>query len=149
MSNQSNPLISHNGHKLTLNESRFIDEYIKTGNASQSYLTAYNKDPKNPPRGYNENANKILRKTHIAEEINFRVSQLRQQGIADAEEIMQYFTDVMRGNITDQFGLDAPLAERTKAAQELAKRQIDMVSKMGNNQDVPEIKITLDWGDNK
>ena len=46
--------------------------------------------------------------------------------IADAAEVMQYFTSVMRGEIKDQFGLDAPLAERTKAAVELAKRKVDI-----------------------
>ena len=49
----------------------------------------------------------------------------------------------MRGEEKDQFGLDAPLAERTRAAQELAKRIIDTV----NDADVavPEIKVTLNW----
>ena len=32
----------------------------------------------------------------------------------------------MRGEVKDQFGLDAPLAERTKAAVELAKRKVDV-----------------------
>ena len=39
---------------------------------------------------------------------------------------MRYFTSVMRGEVKDQFGLDAPLAERTKAAVELAKRKVDV-----------------------
>lgn len=34
-------------------------------------------------------------------------------------------TDVMRGKIKDQFDLDASLSERTKAAQELLKRNVD------------------------
>ena len=45
----------------------------------------------------------------------------------------------------DQFGLEASLGERTKAAQELAKRLIDIPNKLQNNE-VPEVKITLDWG---
>ena len=35
----------------------------------------------------------------------------------------------MRGEVKDQFGLDAPLAERTKAAVELAKRKVDVAQK--------------------
>ena len=38
---------------------------------------------------------------------------------------MKYLTDVMRGKIKDQFDLDASLSERTKAAQELLKRNVD------------------------
>lgn len=42
--------------------------------------------------------------------------------IADADEVLQYLSDVMRGKVKDQFGLDASLQDRTKAAQELMKR---------------------------
>lgn len=35
----------------------------------------------------------------------------------------------MRGEVKDQFGLEAPLAERTKAAVELAKRKVDVAQK--------------------
>lgn len=58
---------------------------------------------------------------------------------------MQYFTDVMRGKITDQFGLDASLSERTKAAQELAKRQIDIPNRLAGNEE-PTLTIKLDFG---
>ena len=73
------------------------------------------------------------------------MEEAKADGIAGATEIMQYFTDVMKGKINDAFGLEASLAERTKAAIELAKRQIDIPNKMSNNEP-PEIKITLDWG---
>lgn len=144
--NTNNPLISHTGHKLTPNESKFIDEYIKLGNATQAYIVAYNKDPENPPKASRQQGAKILSKGYIAEEISFRLSLLQDDTIADAEEIMRYFTDVMRGKISDQFGLEAPLAERTKCAMELAKRQIDMASRTAVVE-TPQIKITLDWGD--
>lgn len=134
-------LSTHNGHRLTVNESIFIDEYLKTGNATQSYLTAY-------PNGSKQNATyngaRVLRLDHIKDEINYRMQKLEEESIADAKEILRYFTSVMRGQIKDQFGLDAPLGERTKRAMELAKRQIDIANKVGAN-DVPELKITLDW----
>jgi hypothetical protein len=83
------------------------------------------------------------RQPYIVDEIKYRLDELKKETIADADEIMQYFTKVMRGEEKDQFGLDAPLAERTRAAQELAKRVIDSV----DNADVtvPEVKITLNW----
>ena len=71
---------------------------------------------------------------------------LEEQSIADATEILQYFTAVMRGEEKDQFGLDAPLGERTKAAQELAKRKIDMPNRVHDEENKAEIKITLNWG---
>ena len=38
---------------------------------------------------------------------------------------MEYLTRVMRGEEKDQFDLEISIAERTKAAQELAKRIVD------------------------
>lgn len=141
-------LYTQTGHKLTINEERFIEEYIKTGNATTAYINGYGRteeaaqNPKNI--NYRKNANKILKKAYIAEEINNRIEMLKNETIADSTEILQYFTDVMRGNLKDQFGLEAPLAERTKAAQELAKRMIDMQQKSSGS-DSSELKITLDW----
>ena len=38
------------------------------------------------------------------------------------EEVLEFLTSVMRGNIAEQFGLDPAIADRTKAAQLLMKR---------------------------
>lgn len=61
---------------------------------------------------------------------------------------MEYFTRVMRNEEKDQFGLDLPISERTKAAQELAKRVIDIPDRL-NDKPEAEIKITLDWNRDK
>ena len=52
----------------------------------------------------------------------------------------------MRGEIKDQFGLDASLNDRTKAAQELAKRTVDVENRIKGVPDT-QISIKLDWGD--
>ena len=72
------------------------------------------------------------------------MDELRKETVATAEEVMAYFTAVMRGELNDQFGLDAPLAERTRAAQELAKRTIDVENRAKGNADV-NVAIKLDW----
>ena len=130
---------THSGHPLTPNESNFIDKSIETGNGLQSVKEAGYKCKS--PRQY---ANKLVSKDYIADEINYRLEQAKSASIATAEEIMQYFTDVMRGAIKDQFGLEASLGERTKAAQELAKRQIDIPNRVAGNEP-PELKISLSW----
>ena len=130
---------THTGHPLTPNESKFIDKYVETGNGRQSYIEVYGQKSSAA-----QLANRLLNKEYIAEEIKFRLNQASTESIASAEEIMQYFTDVMRGNIKDQFGLEASLGERTKAAQELAKRQIDIPNRLAGNE-VPELKISLSW----
>ena len=135
-------ITTHDGHSLTANEALFIDEYVKNGNGTQSYLTAY---PNSNAKCARQNASRILSKDYITSEISYRLECAKTDSIASAEEIMNYLSDVMRGNIKDAFGLDAPLSERTRAAVELAKRQIDIPNRVANNEQ-PELKITLDFG---
>lgn len=130
---------THEGHPLTTKEAVFIDNYLVSNNATQAYIEAYGNK-----KTARQLASRLLSKVYIKSEINYRLEQAKTESIADATEILQYFTDVMRGKIKDQFGLEASLGERTKAAQELAKRQIDIQSKLAGNEQ-PELKITLDW----
>lgn len=141
---ERNQFATFDGHALTPKEAVFIDEYIKTGNTVRSMETAGYTSKSY--KGLAQKGQRLLNKPYIIGEINHRLEQRRDESIADATEIMQYFTSVMRGEINDQFGLEAPLSERTKAAQELAKRQIDLVAKQ-NNDDAPKLTITVDWGE--
>lgn len=109
---------------LTPKQKAFADYYIECGNATEAAKRA----------GYKEKAAyatgaENLRKPQIIAYIEERQKQIEDSRIASAAEIMQYFTSVMRGEVKDQFGLDAPLAERTKAAVELAKRKVDVAQK--------------------
>ena len=132
---------THDGHALTPAEALFIDEYLKS-NGRQAVLKAY---PNRNPNTAAQYAQSLLNREYITSEINHRLEMSRDASIADAKEIMQYFTDVMRGKINDQFGLEASLGERTKAAQELAKRTIDIENRLAGKEQPPEVKITLDW----
>jgi len=142
--NQTETIKTHEGYPLTEQEARFIDEYCVHGNGRQAYIAAY---PNTSPKSATQNAHRLISKDYIISEINYRLEMARQESIATASEIMNYFSAVMRGEIKDQFGMEAPLSERTKAAVELAKRQIDIPQRLADNKP-PEIKITLDWGGN-
>lgn len=117
---------------LTPKQKAFADEYLKCGNATEAAKRA----------GYKEKAAyatgaENLKKPQIIAYIQERQKQIDDAKIADAAEIMEYFTAVMRGKIKDQFDLDPPIAERTKAAVELAKRKIDV----GQKQDTGGVVI--------
>lgn len=117
-------------------EQKFITEYMKSGNARTAAELA----------GY-ENPNRfaeLLKQPNIIKEIDRLMEELKKESLATADEVMSYFTSVMRGEIKDQFGLDAPLAERTKAAMELAKRTIDIDNRQKGIAD-QSVAITLDW----
>lgn len=120
---------------LTPAEQKFAIEYVKTNSALEAMKRAGIPGKK---------WSRVLNRPNVRAEINKIMEEIRKQGVADANEVMEYFTSVMRGEIKDQFGLDAPLSERTRAAQELAKRTVDIENKQAGLTD-STIAIKLDW----
>lgn len=108
--------------ELNPRQKAFVDEFLKCGNQTEAARIAGYKQP-------HVHGNRMLENVRIKQYIAERQKQIDDARIADAAEIMQYFSSVMRGEIKDQFGLEASLADRTKAAVELAKRKIDVQSK--------------------
>ena len=128
----------------------FVAKYLETMNATESAIYA----------GYSEKTarqigSKLLSRVDIRNKIEEGLKAVREENeqerkhtIATAQEVMEYFTRVMNGEEKDQFGLDAPLGERTRAAQELARRTIDLENRLagkGSPNDA-ELTIKLDWG---
>jgi len=103
--------------KLTPKQQAFCDYYIELGNATEAARKAGYKG-KNLNRIASENLSKLDIKQYIDE----RVAQIEDKRIAKGEEVLKYLTKVMRGEEKDQFGLDASLQDRTKAAELLGKR---------------------------
>lgn len=102
---------------MTPKQKAFADYYIQTGNATEAAKRA----------GYSEKTayaigNENLSKLEIAEYIGERLKPTEEKRIATADEVMQFFSDVMAGKVKDQFGLDASLSDRINAGKELMKR---------------------------
>lgn len=118
-------LTTYNGQRLSPKEDRFISLYIKYGDSTQAAEEAgytVRAERKNKELQYARIGKKLLSKDYIKDEILHRSEAIRTRDIADATEVMIYLSKVMRGEIKDQFGLDAPLSERTAAAKELNRR---------------------------
>lgn len=126
---------------LTPKEILFIDKYMETHNATQAAIYAGYSEKYAPVYGCN-----LIKKINVAEEIRKRQEKLTKKSIASAQEVMEYLTRVMNGEEKDQFGLDAPLAERTRAAVELAKRTVDLDNRLNGKAD-NVIEIKLNWDD--
>lgn len=110
---------------LTEKERIFADEYIKTTNATQSAIKA----------GYAENSasvtgSKMLRKHKVRQYIDEVMNERSKNTIATADEVLEYLTKVMNGEEKDAFGLDASIADRTKAAELLGKRHMLFTEKV-------------------
>ena len=111
--------------KLTPKQRAFADYYIETGNATEAYIRAgYNK------KGARANSARLIANDSIKQYIDERLSKIEDARIAKGEEVLQYLTKVMRGEEKDQFGLDASLQDRTKAAELLGKRYRLFVDKV-------------------
>lgn len=137
-------MVFDGSHKLSPKEHKFISCYMThfdEGRAAEEAGYSVRPSVKNTKAYFKGKGKGLLAKDYIQKEINHRLEEIQSHSVADANEIMQYFTSVMRGEVSDQFGLDAPLAERTNAAKELAKRLIDLPSK--NNQD-NEVHVVIE-----
>lgn len=102
---------------MTPRQKAFADFYIETGNASEAARKA----------GYSEKtATSIgaenLTKPEIAKYISERMAKQDKNRVASADEVLQFYSSVVRGEVKDQFGLDPSLADRLKAADSLMKR---------------------------
>ncbi|WP_338630697.1 terminase small subunit [Clostridium baratii] len=114
--------------KLTPKQKAFADYYIELGNATEAARRAGYRKP-------NVQGSQNLEKLSIKSYIDGRIQALDEKRIAKGDEVLEYLTKVMRGEEKDQFGLDASLQDRTRAAELLGKRYrlfVDKVEKDTN-----------------
>lgn len=109
---------------LSLKEQQFIRYYIRLGNPIEALKKIGIQRASNA--SYQKVVDKVMNQPNVRVELQKIMQEIKNDTIMDAQEVMQYFTAVARGEVKDQFGLDAPLTERTKAAIEIAKRTIDI-----------------------
>lgn len=118
--------------KLTAKQRLFADEYIKSGNATQSYIKA----------GYSvtsdkvasSNAQNLLGNQRVKSYIDAKMAEIESHKIADAKEVLEFYTRVLRKEETEPEKLmnedgsesfcnrEPSLKDRLVAAKELMKR---------------------------
>lgn len=115
--------------KLTAKQRLFADEYIKSGNATQSYIKAGYSVKSEKVAGVN--ATRMLGNDRVKSYIDAKMAKIESHKIADAKEVLQYLTRVLRGEETEEIpdNVDGgtikrpPLIkDRTVAAREIMKR---------------------------
>lgn len=128
---------------LTQRQLDFCIAYVECGVGRQAAIKA----------GYSEKAavnqaSTLLTKKGIKDKIyDLRHDSVKHK-IASGQDVMDFFTRVMNGEVKDQFQLEASLSDRLKAAVELAKRTTDVDLKASGKVD-NEIKIKLEWGNDE
>ena len=76
--------------KLTHKQRLFADEYIKSGNATQSYIKAGCRVKSEKVAGVN--ANRMLGNARVKSYIDAKMAEIESHKIADAKEVLQYLT---------------------------------------------------------
>lgn len=119
---------------LTPKQKAFADYYIECGNSTEAARKA----------GYSEKSSRFigsenLTKSNISAYIAERMQTQNEARVASADEVLQFFSSVMRGEIKDQFGLDAALSDRLNAGKELMKRH--MVAESAGDRNAAKITI--------
>ncbi|EMF0202739.1 terminase small subunit [Enterococcus hirae] len=115
--------------RMTEKQKRFCDFYIETGNATQAAIKA----------GYSEKTAAAigaenLIKPNLKSYIDERLAELKNERTADAQEVLEYLTAVMRGEYKEAtligigegaqavVDIDVGAKDRLKAAELLGKR---------------------------
>lgn len=114
---------------MTDKQKRFCDEYLIDCNATQAAIRAgYS------PKTANEQGNRLLANVSVKAYIDERLEQLHTKKTADAQEVMEYLTSVMRGEHKEQTlalcgegmqeiqDIDVSAKDRIKAAELIGKR---------------------------
>lgn len=101
--------------KLTPKQKAFADEYLICGNATEAARKAGYKQP-------HVQGSQTLEKLSVSSYIAERQKQIESSRIADVKEVMEFYSAVMRGEVKDQFDMDAALTDRLSAGRELMKR---------------------------
>lgn len=114
---------------MNAKQKKFADEYLIDCNATQAAIRA----------GYNEKTaysqgQRMLKNVEVKAYIDEQLERLHNEKTADAQEVLEYLTAVMRGQHTEQTlqligegvqkiaDIDVSAKERIKAAELIGKR---------------------------
>lgn len=117
----------------------FADYYIETTNGADSYKKAY--PSCKTDSAARTGASKLLTNPNVQAYIKERLAEKEAARIASQNEILEFLTQVMRGEVKDQLGLETPVKERNKAAEMLGKRYALWVDRQDINAAVTPVFI--------
>lgn len=141
---------------MTRKQKIFADEYLIDLNATRAYKVAY-------PSVKNDEvaraaASRLLTNVNVQKYIDSRLKEIHNEKTADAQEVVEYLTSVLRGEskssvlARDEIGAERVIEkppdekERLKAAELLGKRYGLYTEKVDLDADA-ELHICIDYGD--
>ena len=107
------------GKELTPKQKAFSDEYLTDLNGTRAYKEVY-RNVKNDATAAAA-ASRLLKNVKVKAYIAERMKEIQTEKTADLEEVIRFFSSVMRGEVKDQFDLDATISDRLSAGRELMR----------------------------
>ena len=145
---------------MTEKQKRFCDEYLIDCNATRAYKTVY-KNVKSDVVAAT-NGGRLLRNAEAQKYIAEQMEEIHNEKTADAQEVIEYLTSVLRGESTAQeivvegtgdgcseartMEKSPSEKERLKAAELLGKRYALFTDKVETDVDM-DLNITIDYGE--
>lgn len=145
---------------MTEKQKRFCDEYLIDCNATRAYKTVYQNVKSDEVA--RKAGSRLLTNVDVKNYIADRMEEIHNEKTADAQEVIEYLTSVLRGESTAQEIVvegtgdgcseartmeKAPSEkERLKAAELLGKRYSLFTDKVETDVDM-DLNITIDYGE--
>lgn len=145
---------------MTEKQKMFADEYLIDLNATRAYRVAYPSVKKDETA--KAAASRLLTFVNVKKYIDERLAEIHDEKTADAKEVMEYLTSVMRGESASEEivveGIGDGMSEartiekkpserdRLKAAELLGKRYGLYTDKVDVDADM-DLTIKIDYGD--
>lgn len=118
-------------------EQAVVREYYKTHKLAKSYQAVF---PGTSNTTAAEKAKEILSKPESVAYMQELVKRNAKKGYASLDAAKSFLSDVMEGKVKDQFGLDASLADRIKAAEDIIRCE-------GGFKDKTEVSMNVNIAD--
>lgn len=145
---------------LTEKQKIFCDEYLINLNATRAYMVAYPNVKKESTAA--QAGSRMLRNVKVQKYISERLEEIHNKKTADAQEVIEYLTSVLRGEsqsteiVVEGIGDGCSEAraiekkpsekDRLKAAELLGKRYGLYTEKIETDVDM-ELNINIDYGE--
>lgn len=111
--------------KLTPKQKKFADEYIKTGNATQSAIEAgYSK------KYANTNAPKLLQNTTLKQYIEKCMADIASNRVMSYTEAVEILTSIARGELKETVVVGTPVGAETVEKEADLKTRISAVKEI-------------------
>ena len=104
---------------MTDKQKRFCDEYLIDCNATRAYKAAYPRIKSDVTAA--TNGGRLLRNAQVKAYLEEQMEKLRSEKVADAREVLEYLTSVIRGQSSSQIVVVEGTGDGCSEARSLMK----------------------------